>query len=36
MMEDHALELEKRMKDQAEKVEADHQRFQDLYESKLA
>lgn len=35
-MEDHQIELENRMKDQAEKVEADHQRFQDLHETKQA
>lgn len=36
MMEDHALELEKRMKEQAEKVEADNQRFNDLHDAKTA
>jgi len=36
MMEDHAQELEKRMKDQTEKVEADQQRFMDLHETKQA
>jgi hypothetical protein len=35
-MEEHAIELEKRMKDQAEKVEADQQRFIDLHETKMA
>lgn len=30
------MELEKRMKEQAEKVEADQQRFEDLHDSKMA
>lgn len=34
MMEDHAIELEKRMKDQAEKVEADQNRFMELHDMK--
>ena len=35
-MEDHQIELDNRMRDQQEKVEADHQRFQDLHETKQA
>lgn len=34
MMEDHQNELDRRNKDQAEKVEADQQRFQDLLDEK--
>lgn len=30
------MELEKRMKEQAEKVEADQQRFMDLHDTKMA